>query len=309
MSHPGRARRILKNLAWTWLALVLLVTFTLMKLPEARLKNFVLGHLQVFLSPMGLNVSAEHASLTFGFGYELDQVVLSAPPPALPVKIDRIRVSPSFSSLFTGRLGADLKLQQADSSLKARFSQRGQDARVQFELERVNLGRLGVIPMIAGGLRGSATVSGSGRLAGDLSIPSSLAGEAKLQLGRLTLEEQKVQGFNLPPIQISEGSIEVQIEPGKALIRRFSLGKKGNASDDLVGNLSGDLQLSRNWYSSAWNTRARFQLSDRILKSKELSLLEMILSPAKTPDGDFAYSLTGPFSAPMALPGGTPGNT
>ena len=208
-----QSQKILRNIGWAWLTLSAILIFTLFKLPETRLKNFILGNIQNALSSQGMTITAGHSSLSFGLGltYSMENVVITPQPPDPPIKIDELEISPSVLPLLMGKLGARIYLKQADGVLKASFANKANDASLNFKADQVNLGRLGILAMLAG-LHGSADVTGEGSVSGDLHMPSTWNGEIKLKLGKILLDQSQIQGFNLPAISISEGVIDLRID-------------------------------------------------------------------------------------------------
>ena len=296
----SRAQKILRGLGWTGLTLGLLILFTLVKLPEVRLKNYIQGTLSNVLSQQGMSFSAGSASLSilFGVSYTLKNVVITPPSPDLPIKIDELEVSPAFLPLLTGKMGGNLTLKQGDGKLKASFALGKEEGSLSFSAKQLNLGRLGLMAMFAK-LKGSATVNGEGSLSGNLNNPTTWNGPVKLDLSKITIDSQSISGFAVPALSISEGTLDATVGQGKALIKTLKLGKVGSA-DDLIANVTGDILLTRQMDQSTLNLKTRFKLSDKIVQA--FPLIDALIGAGKQGDGYFAYNLSGPIFSPTPTP-------
>lgn len=301
----SRAQRALRTVGWSGFAIFCLIVFTVLKVPEHRLKNFIQGSIASALASKGVTFRAAESSISFIFGvtYEMKDVVLSPPPPQPAVRIDRIRVSPSLFSLLLGRMGGTVKLEQGDGDLKASFAvKNAADGSAEFSLsfqaKDINLTRLGALP-IAAGVQGGMVMSGEGSVAGDLNVPSTLTGDVKLQLSRVVIEQQAIMGFSIPRVAIADGNAELALGQSKATIRAFRLGKPGGA-DDLNATLSGEVVLGNSWNTSNLNLKARFGLSQAAAKSFGFFLT--LLDAGKQTDGSYAYNITGPMRMPTPTP-------
>ncbi|MCM2324116.1 MAG: type II secretion system protein GspN [Oligoflexia bacterium] len=302
---PSRLRRLLKTAGWTLFALFCLVSFTILKLPEDRIRNFVHGTISNVLADYGIGFSASegHISIGLGLSYVMKDVKLTPPPPAMPARLKSVTFSPSFLPLLTGRLGGTLRIDQDKGSLKADVTAKKQEFSVSLDARSFDSGAAGILPLTAE-LNGSFLLSGTGELRGDPNIPSTLQGQVALDLSRIVIDAQTIAGFSVPRLAISEGRLDAEIDRGKAKIKTLRLGKKGNPSEDFQGSVTGEMTLGRSWPSSTLNLKADFALSQTILKS--FSLLEALLGMAKRPDGSYAYSIAGPLTAPIPTPAGQP---
>ncbi len=305
LPRQPRAQRILRSMGWTGFFFVLLLLFTLIKLPEIRLKNYVQGTLSSLLASKGISVSAASTEISFLFGisYTMKDVTLVLPPPDSPVKVERIEVSPSIFPMILGKIAGTVKIEQGSGFLKASVSTSAasgpkNEMSLSFRAKDFNLGRLALLQILAG-LRGGMNISGDGSFSGDLNQPSSWNGDIKAELSKIALEQQSMMGFNLPPIRVAEGHIELGASSGKATIKTLRLGKPGG-NDDLTATVTGDIALGKTWDSSMVNLKTKFSISAAAMKS--LSLLDMILQAGKQPDGSYAYNLAGPIGAPAATP-------
>jgi len=301
---PSFVMKVLRGFGWVLTFVLLLTTFTLLKLPETRIKNYVQGQIQAYLAPQGIGFSAESGKLgiMMGLSYTFEGVTLTPPPPANPVKIDRIQLHPSMIGMIRGKLGGTLKISQGNGSLQvtgsAQPTANRMDADVEFVADQLDLGKLGIFPMAAK-LQGSAILSGSGRINGDLNIPSSLAGDLKVELTQITIDQQTFMGFAVPKLLISGAKTDLFIDRGKSSIKTFALGKEGS-SDDLIGKIEGNAVLGKQLESSTLNLQTRFRFSEKVLKA--FILIDALLGVGKQPDGTFAFNVTGPLLSPVPAP-------
>jgi len=300
---PSRLKKLIKFSGWTVLFLSTLVAFTIMKLPEERLHQFVLGQISTSLRPYGVTFSAKEGDLSFGFGiqYRLRGITLKLRSSQTPIKIDEITVSPALLPMFIGRMGGNLNIQHGDSSLDLSVGIRGNTLSVIYEAHEIEIEKLAVlfspIPV-----KLSGTLSGSGNIDGDLANPRSLSGAVEYRFSNLGIKKQSIYGFDIPSLSISQGKIDIEIQEGKAEINTFRLGNppSGKNGDDISVNLSGEILIGRQWESSTLNLKVLFSFSKKIMKA--FVLLETILGQAKQADGSYAYKISGRIISPVPSP-------
>jgi type II secretion system protein N len=304
---PSRFKRIMKLFGWLSLGIFCLLLFTLLKLPEDKIRNYVQGMISSQLSAQGITLTANQSSLSIGFGvsYTMKDITLSFPPPQEPIHIDQVSVSPSILSAFLGKMGATIEVENKGGTLHASFSSpmSGPSGPVSFSFNcsNLDLGSLGILPAMAN-LRGSALANGEGHLDGDTSLPTTLNGKFKLDLAKIVIDQQTLFGFSIPRLTVSEGKGDVEVNGGKALIKTLRLGKPGSATDDIKANVTGDMVIGKNLPYSTLNIKTDFSLSQNVLKA--FVLLDAILGPAKKADGSYSYTINGPLSSPNAVPNG-----
>lgn len=299
-------RRMLKTIFFGIFFLGLLTLFTLLKLPEEKIREIALGAINGQLSSSGMVVSAERGNLSLGWGfsYTLEKVSITAPGPGPAVKLDRVRVSPSLLPLVLKRYGGSFLVTQGSSELSGSGTispgATSTPFSIDFDAKKADLGKLGLLPLAAG-IQGSLPVTGSGNFSGDLSALSGLTGSATLELNNLVIEAQSIQGFALPRLLISSGTIDLRAERGKLSFKTFRLGRAGNPADDLTGSLSGDVALGKTAGLSTLDLKATFGLSDNVRKIPGMSLIEGFLTPFRQGDGSFVYPLTGRLDSLMPM--------
>lgn len=298
-------KKILKALAWFFLGFYCLVFFTLLKLPEDRVRNLIQGYVAYTLSGQGISFSAEKSSLSFAFGihYTMKDVTLNFPSGQDPVKISEISVSPSLLSLLILNLGAGIHLENKGGTLDAFYKQpfKSADGKFSFSFSTKNLdlGSLGILP-IAAGIKGSAVISGDGKISGSLMTPTTLSGSTDLEVSLLNISQQTLYGFSIPQLAIAQSKINLSIDGGKATVKTFQVGGSGSTSDDIRGNITGDVTLGKVIPYSTLNLKTTFNLSQTILKS--FVLLDAILGGGKNADGSYSFAITGNLSSPNFQP-------
>lgn len=298
---PSRLKKILRLLAWTFFALFLMVFFTILKLPEDRVRNFIQGSIANSLGAQNIGFTAGegHLSILKGGSYTMKDVVLSLPPPAEPLKLEEVSVTPMLLPILTGKLGASFRLRGGSGELSGTFSMKQNNLSFSYSAKGLDIGKMGIVAALAG-IKAGAVVNGTGELSGDLNIPTSINGHLALDLSQIVIDAQSIQGFSVPRSTISEGKADIAVDKGKATIRTLRLGKPGDANEDIRATVTGDMTLSRALNQSNVNFKADFFLSQKIMKS--FVLLDALLGIAKQPDGSYAFNITGPFSSPMAVP-------
>ena len=78
--------RTIKNVGWIFFGVFCLVIFTILKLPEDRIKNYVQGTVASMLAPKGIVFTADKGYISIGWGisYVMKGVTLNFPPPRSP---------------------------------------------------------------------------------------------------------------------------------------------------------------------------------------------------------------------------------
>lgn len=297
---------IFKKIGLTIVFFGLLLLFTLTKLPQAKITSLVQGYVQSALDPYGIYISDHGRELSIwkGFQYRLIQPTLELPDQSR-VELEEMVVSPKLISLLSGKVGAVVDITQVLertpsktdlSKIHIEGTVRGDLIDATINLESLDIGKIGILSF-AGGLKGSGQMSGDIHIDGRLAELPSLVGKIELQMKKVHLDEQNLFGFQLPVMDIKEGSIIAAIEQGKVLMKQVQIGKNG---DDLQLGVTGDIGLNRNINSSTLNLRAMIGFSDKVKQS--LSLLDSLMGAAKQDDGKYVYKLTGSFMAPFPMP-------
>ena len=290
-------KKVGKRIALGFFFVFLILLFTVCKLPQTRITGLIQGYVQLSLDPFGVYISDQGRDLSVlkGFQYSLTKPAIELADQTR-IELNDLTVSPKFSALLSGKMGVLASLHQGTSEIIVNAAGRGDKIDLNVTLTEVDLGKMGLFAYAAG-LKGSGLVSGTVQIVGTLSDPNTLEGAIDLKIKKLHLDEQNLMGFQLPVMNISDGTINIQITGGKLLMKTVQLGKP---ADDLAASLTGDITLKRNVNSSILNLRAILGLSDKVKQS--LSLLDSILGSAKMTDGRYAYKLTGTLGAPFPNP-------
>lgn len=304
------ARRLATLAGWITFGAVCLILFTLIKLPEDRIKAYVDGTIAAALAEKGISFNAAEGRVSYllGLTYTMKDVTVSFPPPTAPVHIDKIEFSPSILSMLISSIGGKVWIENGKGELSAAFSVKNTQFSVSYKAKKFDLQKLGILPVIAG-VQAAATVDGLGSFAGDSANPASLEGEAALTLTQISLEPQTIAGFSIPQLSVSDAVAEIKAEKGKAIIKTFRVGKAPGTGakgiiDDIQGAITGDITLAKQLEASLVNLKLHFSFSDNIMKS--FVLLDALLGAGKQPDGSYSFILTGPLTSPVPAPAGSP---
>jgi type II secretion system protein N len=312
-SIPTPRSRAIRTSGWIFFGLFSLLFFTLIKLPDDRIRSNIDQAIGAALSQRDLSFTAGSTKLSafFGLSYSLKDVTFAMRGIPIQGHIDRIQISPSLLPLLFGKIGGSLSLSEGSGSLDATFSiKNSTTVSVSFTSKKMDLGKIGILPIFAN-FQGSATLDGSGELSGDLNSPNTLEGRVALNLKKIVVDPQSILGFSIPRLGVSEAVAEIQIAKAKASISNFRLGKTGaiplaNSEDDLQGIFTGELNLAKDWNTSNLNVKARFSLSETIMKA--FILLDAILGSGKQSDGSYSFAITGSPLSPLPMPVGAGGS-
>lgn len=303
-ARKSRFSRAAKWIGWSLTALFLLVIFTVLKLPDSRVKAFVEGQLSSVLAPRGITLTADEGYVSIGFGisYVMKGVTLGFAPPTPPAHIEKITVAPSLLASLTGRLGGELWVYDSGSKvLHASVALKGSGIAVDLDAKKMDLGKLGILPAAAN-VKGSVVIDGSGQISGDIDVPGTLIGRLDFDLSGIAIEQQAILGFSIPAVAISEGKLAANIDKSQIRIESVRLGKDNRAEDDIRGTTTGTITLGKSWDASTLNLKVKLGLSEKIRKA--FFLIDALLGESKTGEGTYAFGLSGSLMAPVQIPGG-----
>ncbi len=292
----------MKLIAWVLLFILCLAAFTVLKLPQDQIKQLVEGHISAALAPKGMTFLAREGELNVGMGirYTLKDISIISSQGGGTMKLAELSVAPKLAALFTGKLGAEVRLlQNADGkgSLVTDVTKRGNTVGITLHASQFDIGKSGLIAMLSPvAVQMQGELSGEAQLEGDFASPSTINGSLALQLGKVVLPEQNIVILNLPRLQINDGKIDADIVQGKVKPKNIYLGKA--ATDDLRANITGDMTLNKFLESSPLNLKINLGFSEAVLKA--LPLIGTFLTPVKQPDGTFLITVGGTFGNPMA---------
>ena len=286
-------QRTLRAIAWVLFTVLCLMFFVLIKIPQAKVTLTLLANINQQLEPAGYSLSADRGDLgmLWGVNYTLSGVKITKNDTGRSLSFAKLRISPAFIPLFSGKIGADILLEEGEGKVSGHVVTQKQEIEADVTIDALNLGRIGLIPFLTD-FDGSAEAKGTFTLAKG-------AGTVKLELSKLVFDEAKIQGFAIPRIAVTGGSVDLDFDPKKVNIRKFSLGKS-SPSDDLNLSATGDVKLSPQFENSDLNVHTKLSLSPKLLQS--FSLIDAFLGAMKQPDGSYKFKLQGPVMGAMPLP-------
>ncbi|MEN9722233.1 MAG: hypothetical protein RJB38_219 [Pseudomonadota bacterium] len=304
-------KKLLRGTGWILTFLVFFAIFTALKLPDGKVGALLLEKASKAISSpeRRIELTADKTHLPwFILGtlrFEgLKATTTSADGVPMTIRWKDLSISPSFFSLFLGRLGGTIQVSGAKSgSIEASFyTSRGGKFSFESRIKSADLGAdgLGLLPLLTG-LAIKLPVDGQISLEGSFEDTASLTGDLELALGKTELQAQKISGFPIPAIRIQDGNVKITIANGSATLKTFRLGNMNQGVDDLAGSATGTISIGKPIEFSQLNVSTRFKLSEAVIKG--LFIIDAILAPGKEPDGSYHLSLQGPMTALQMLPG------
>jgi type II secretion system protein N len=267
---------------------VLLALFSVTKIPEQRLSAYLTGMLQSALDPIGVYLIPKETQFSVLKGFELEYIDPEIELPDLTrIRLTSLKISPSFKLLFQAMAGGKIRIEQGAGVLVLHAGQRGSRFQVEFDAGELNLDQLGLLALAAD-LKGNAIASGTGKLSGSMDDPMRASGPIQITLRKMNLSEQNIHGFQIPSMNIADGSIHADFLDGKITITECRIGR-AKSKDDLFLDLTGVIQLNRVINQSKVNLQVLLGLSDRV--KPKFSMLDTFLANNKTPDGHFGLSI------------------
>ncbi len=108
---------------------------------------------------------------------------------------------------------------------------------------------------------------------------SKSTGSAKLDVSKLKVPAQNIQGFLLPALAVGDIKGKITMKNGIAEITSFTFGSK---DADLKGSISGDMRLGQNMLSSFLNLTVKIQLSEAYRNNPQAATFVSLLESYKT---------------------------
>ncbi len=270
------------------LFVTLLFLFSVLKIPEQKVSSYLSGVLQSALDPLGIYLIPKETHFSVLKGLQLEYIDPELELPDLTrVRLDRIKISPSFKLLLKAMVGGKIQLEQGSGYLVIHAGQRGSQFRFEFDAQDLNLDRLGVLAFAAD-LKGSMIASGHGQLSGTLEDPMGLIGPVDVQLKGIELGEQNIHGFQIPEMKIADGVVRAELGGGKINLLETRLGKP-KTKDDLALAVTGSVQLDRVINRSKVDLQVLLGLSDRV--KPKFAMLDTFLANNKMADGQFGLTI------------------
>ncbi len=131
----------------------------------------------------------------------------------------------------------------------------------------------------------SGSLSADTDFALDLSDLSHSSGYLNIDIGKLKIPAQNLQGIVLPPMNLGDLKGKIQIKNGIADITSFSFGAKDS---DIRGIITGELKLANTFMNSFLNLTIKLQVTDSYRQNPQsATLLSFLTSFAQKTPGDF----------------------
>lgn len=282
--------------------------FLLLKLPDARIQNLAIAHMKTISQNLGILFSAEKVRISLVLGpaikfYNVELKAMDDDTQAL--KIEFLKIKPRFFSMLTSTkkaaFTAELLGGEISGVIGAATSDSANGALVaHLYFDSVNLSQATLLKKFIPVQFGSGQLDGKIKLNLDFTQTQKSYGDANITVKDLSLLSQKIYGFNVPKISMSQAQIEFTVSDGGLLIDKIEIGKD-QKTDDIVAKITGEGQIGQSLEKSKINLKIIFGFSETLKQS--FPLLDNILTPAKTGDGKYAYKLTGFLFAPDFIPG------
>jgi type II secretion system protein N len=294
----------MRNAGWIFFTFFCLIFFTLTKLPDDRIKGFIQGNISSALAGRGISLTANESKISFLFGpsYVMRDVTLNFPPPEAPAHIDKIEISPSIFPLLLGKLAAKVSIKNGDGEMSFTGGMRGSHVFGSLTADQFDLGKIGLLKLAAD-ISGSALVTGKGDFSTSLDDMTETEANIQLDLQKIVINSQSIQGFTIPRLSMSQGRVEIEVNQGKGQVKTLKIGRPDSPSDDIKASITGDFMLGKTLQNATCNLKAVFSFSPSLLKS--FVLLDAILAAGKQADGSYVYRLNGPLLSPNPIPGGS----
>ena len=277
--------------------------FLLLKLPDARIQNLAIAHIKTVSQNFGILFSAEKVriSLIFGPALKFYNVELKAmDDDTQTLKIEFLKIKPKFFSMLTSTKKAAFSAELLDGEVSGVIGASVSDASnsaliTHLYFDSINLSHATLLKKFIPVQFGSGQLDGKIKLNLDFSQTQKSRGSENIIVKDLSLLSQKIYGFNVPKINMSQAQIEFTISEGSLLIDKIEMGKD-QKTDDIVAKVIGDGQIGQSLEKTKINFKIIFGFSEALKQS--FPLLDNILTPAKTTDGRYAYKVTGFLFAP-----------
>jgi type II secretion system protein N len=276
--------------------------FTLYHLPEQEIAEIATQRVNAALATAGFHstVTAARMTLWTGLGYSLEGVTLDNAF-GQSANLDKIHLSPWYSSFFLLQPGAKVRLEKGDGSLGLKVAvKNGVPSRVQIQPDHFSLDQTGLLGLFLPIQFQGSFAGGEAAFDGNISEPATLNGNVNLQFENLLLPEQILLSVPAPRLAIGPGSLEGKVENGKLTISKFVLGESKPSSDIQI-QITGDIQISKFFSSS--NANLKLQVSFPSENGKKLAdSFDTFIAGAKRPDGSYAFTLQGPIGTSFPIP-------
>ncbi len=305
--------KTLRILRWVLYPVVYLVTFAISLSAFFPFDAVKQREIDLFNAQQraGQRVSVvEHVESYWVTGVRLQKLKLTTPntdssKPPTELQVDELTARLQLLPLFIGKRVVKFDAVVMGGTVSGSIELGSKERIVDITAKGLALGE--VTPLTqAIGLPAEGTLSGVAHLQLPEGKPSKANGTVKLELADMALGDGKT-GLGLPKFNIGTLPIEAEAKDGVVKIARFSVSGRDlelqgdgklTLRDGSLNEAQGDLSF-RFRFSESY--KGKNEQTKTLLQGPR-SLLEMTQSAAKTPEGYFGWSMTGPLGRSTPIP-------
>ncbi len=303
--------RALRVLRWTGYPLVYLTTFVIgltVFFPFQAVKQH---HLELFNAKQkhGQRLSVEKLEGFWITGIRAQKIKLASPTgdpskPLSEIKADEVTARLQLLPLLIGKKVVKFDAVVMGGTLSGSIELGSKERVVDATLKGLALGEVTPLTQVLG-LPMEGSLSGEVHLQFPEGRASKANGTLKLELADMAVGDGK-SGLGLPKFNVGTLPIEAEVKDGTVTISRFSVSGRDL---DLQG--AGKVILRDTSLAEAQSdVLLRFRFGEKYKSKDEKTiallgprgLLEISMANAKTAEGYFGQSITGPLGAPKFLP-------
>lgn len=295
----GRRKRVLKRVAYAAFFFWSLVTFTLIKIPDSAVANFLLNSLNQ-------NTPYQWQAEKIGIGFfpaphlRMEKLGLEPkfPGAGVPLFLDEVRIYPNPLALIPigggPSFAGSFRAEAYKATIRGYFST-GRDVSLHVETDSADLSKITPLESHVD-LKGNVTA-----LDFRIYLPSQRVGSAD---GEVTLKAKNIQfdpsGLGLPIVLplLNLGEVDVQgtLTKGQLKIEKFKVGGAGKDLDLQIPN--GTVNLSDVTPNTRYDLHVLLKPSPAIDKAVPGLSSTMGMWSTIKPDGSYAMRVQGTLGAP-----------
>jgi type II secretion system protein N len=294
----SRRKDLLKTLAYVLFFLWALAFFTMLKVPDSAITNFLLNSLN---QNTPYQWQAERISLGFFPLPHLTLEKLNLEPKfgsGVPITLDEVRIYPNPFSLIPlggpSAFGGTFRAEAYKAVVKGSFSS-GSNLSLKIDTESVDLAKIKPLARSGVDLKGTLV-----NLHFQITMPSmqltSSDGEVELKGKDMVLDPASFSlPIALPVLNLGDVNLQGQIQRGQVKIEKFKLGSAGK---DLDMQVTGTITLADLTPNTRYDLHVLLKPSAAI--KAVVPAIDSMLGTWATlkPDGYFAMRIQGTLSAP-----------
>jgi type II secretion system protein N len=294
----NRRKRLLKIAAYAAFFVFSLVTFTVLKVPDAVIANSLLNALN---QNTPFQWQAEKIGVSFFPAPHLKMEKLTLEPKVpggVPLALDEVRVYPNpFALLPIGgapAFGGYFRAEAYQAVVKGSFGA-GRDLSLHLESDGVDLGKITPLAGLVD-LKGKITA-----LNFRIHLPNqrvgSADGEVRIKGKDMQLDPSSLGlPIVLPVLAVGDLDVQARITKGQVTIEKFSVGGPGKDLDLKIP--SGTVNLSDITPNTRYDLHLLLKPSPAIEKAVPGFGTTLGMWSTLKPDGNYAMRVTGTFAAP-----------